>query len=202
MSAIRRLACLLVLLTLPTVVGALQRTQTPRELFPNTNDLGHAVIEYEDDAIQVVAAYNYSQQNHDSRWLLIEIGVTTKEVMRIKQADVTLVTPDGRSVDVGSQRAFSQDIRRTRLIVQNAVITRHLDSRVGGYFQGRRPERFQWFALPFDGIVTDFFDVDVHRSAWGDLYFASPTGAWVEGTYSLIVQGAGNTRAVLPIDLE
>ena len=54
--------------------------QTPRELFPNTSDLGRAAVEYEDDALQVVAAYYYSQRHHDSRWLLIEIGVTAAKV--------------------------------------------------------------------------------------------------------------------------
>ena len=187
------------------VVPASAPAQTSRELFPNTNDLGRAVVEYEDDTIQVVAAYNYSQQNHDSRWLLIEIGVTTTDVARIKNGDITLVMPDGRSVAVAvaSQRAFSQDVQRTRLLVQNARLTRHLAGRTSGYFLGRRSERFQWFVVtPFEGIVTDFFDVDVHRTACGDLYFASLTGSWEEGTYSLVVQGADETRAVLPIDLD
>ena len=40
------------------VVPVSAPAQTSRELFPNTNDLGRAVIEYEDDTIQVVAAYN------------------------------------------------------------------------------------------------------------------------------------------------
>ena len=185
------------------VVPASATAQTSRELFPNTNDLGRAVVEYEDDTIQVVAAYNYSQQNHDSRWLLIEIGVTTTDVARIKNGDITLVMPDGRSVAVASQRAFSQDVQRTRLLVQNARPTRYLAGRTSGYFLGRRSERFQWFVVtPFEGIVTDFFDVDVHRTACGDLYFASLTGSWEEGTYSLVVQGADETRAVLPIDLD
>ena len=195
----RRAILVCVVLAVPARAPA----QTPRELFPNTNDLGRAVIEYADDAIQVVAAYNYSQQHHDSRWLLIEIGVATKDVMRITTGDITLVTPNDRSVAVASQRVFFQDIQRTRLLVQNAVTTRHLDTRIGGYFRGRWSERFQWFVVtPFEGIVTDFFDVDVHRTAWGDLYFASPTGAWAEGTYSLVVQGADESRAVLPIDLD
>ena len=87
--------------------------------------------------------------------------------------------------------------------MQNARPTRHLAGRTAGYFRGRRSEHFQWFVVtPFEGIVTDFFDVDVHRTAWGDLYFASPTGAWAEGTYSLVVQGADEMRAVLPIDLD
>ena len=50
--------------------------------------------------------------------------------------------------------------------------------------------------------MTDIFDVDQHRAALGDLYFASPTGAWEDGTYSLVVQGADAARAILPIDLD
>ena len=161
------------------------RLRRPGSCSPNTDDLGRAVIKYADDTIQVVAAYNYSQQNHDSRWLLIEIGVTTTDVARIKNGDITLVMPDGRSVAVASQRAFAQDVQRTRLFVQNARPTRHLAGRTSGYFRGRRSARFQWFVVtPFEGIVTDFFDVDVHRTAWGDLYFASPTGAWEETPWS------------------
>ena len=188
-----------VLLVVPVWASA----QTSRELFPNTNDLGRAVIEYEDDAIQVVAAYNYSQQNHNSRWLLVEVGVATRKVMRFKNEDITLVTPDGRAVPVASQRTFAQDLERSRLVRRNAIPTLHLNGRVGSYFRGRRSERFQWFVVtPFEGIVTDFFDTDIHRTAWGDLYFASPTGAWEAGTYSLVVQGRDETRAMLPIDLD
>ena len=173
--------------------------QTPRELFPNTSDLGRAAVEYEDDALKVVAAYYYSQRHHDSRWLLIEIGVTSAAPMRIRRGDITLVTPDGQPVPVPSQRSFAQDLQRTRLLRQNAVPTRHP---VGGYFRGLRHERFQWFVLtPLEGIVSDVFDVDQHRSVLGDLYFASPTGAWDAGTYTLVVRGAGEARAWLPIDL-
>ena len=190
---------LYVLLLVPDSSSA----QTSREMFPRTSDLGRAVIEYEDDAIQVVAAYNYSQRNHDSRWLLIEVGVTTRDAMRFRSEDITLVTPEGRTVPVASQRAFTKDLERTRLVRRNASTTRHLSGRIGSYFRGRRSEYFQWFVVtPFEGIVTDFFDTDVHRTAWGDLYFASPTGAWTDGTHSLVVQGPHETRAMLPIDLD
>ena len=76
-----QVAYLCLLLSLLAVIAATLRAQTSRELFPNTKDLGHAVVEYEDDAIKVVAAYKYSQQNHDSRWLLIEIGVAAQDDM-------------------------------------------------------------------------------------------------------------------------
>ena len=44
-----------------TISPAAQTTnQTPRELFPDTEDRGRAAVEYKDDALQVVAAYYFS----------------------------------------------------------------------------------------------------------------------------------------------
>ena len=186
---------------LVTLLGvAPLHAQTTRELFPHTTDRGRAAVEYEDDALQVVAAYYYSQRNHDSRWLLIEIAASSHAPMRIRRSDITLVTPDGRVVPVASQRTFSQDRQRTRELHLSAVPTRHP---IGSYFRGARNERFRWFALTVsEGTVSDSFVLDQHTAAMGDLYFASPTGAWEEGTYSLAVQGAGDAHAVLPIDLD
>lgn len=180
-------------------LGPLQ-AQATRELFPNTKDLGRAAVEYQDDALHVAAGYYYSQRNHESRWLLIEVAVTSNAPMRIHRDDVTLVTPDGRVVPVAAQRAFSQDHRRTRRLIQNALVTRHP---VENYLNVRFLQPFRWFVTsPAEGTVTDILDVNQHRGALGDLYFASPTGAWDEGTYSLVVQGQGAVRAIMPIDLE
>ena len=41
-------------------------------------------------------------RHHDSRWLLIEVAVTSAAPMRIGREDITLVTPDGRVVTVVS----------------------------------------------------------------------------------------------------
>ena len=113
--------------------------------------------------------------------------------------DITLRTPDDRAVPVASQRAFSQDHQRTRLLRRNAVTARHP---VGSYLRERRAARFQWFVLnAWEGIVSDIFDVNQHQSAMGTLYFASPTGAWEAGTYTLVVQ-TDAVRATLPIDLD
>ena len=148
--------------TLVLLWVAASQTQTTRELFPNTQDRGRAAVEYKDDALQVVAAYYYSQRNHDSRWLLIEIAVGSTAPTRIRRSDVTLVTPDDRVVPLASQRAFSQDHRRTRLLRQTAVATRHP---VEGYLRERRAVPFQWFVMnASEGTVTAIIDVDPHRS--------------------------------------
>lgn len=173
--------------------------QTPRELFPNTEDHGRAAVEYDDDALQLVAAYYYSQRNHDSRWLLIETAVTSADNMTIERDDIHLVRPDGREIPLASQRAFSQDHQRIRPLVQAARSTRH---GIGAYIVRHRGRQFRFFVDPFDGIADKLFDTDQHRVAWGDLFFASPTGSWEAGTYSLVVDGGDDRRATLPIDLE
>ncbi len=189
------------LLGLAMVLGvAPAHAQDVSERFPNTSDSGRAAVEYEDDTVQVVAAYYYSQRQHDSRWLLIEIGVNSPMPMRIHRDDITLVTPDGEAIQVASQRLFAEDVRVTRLLQQNARPTRHP---ISSYFRTQSTDHFHWFVLTAaEGTVTDVLDVDERVAAWGDLYFASPTGAWEAGTYSLVVEGDGEVLAMLPIELD
>jgi len=173
--------------------------QAQLELFPNTKELGGAAIQYKDDAIHVVAAYYYSQRNHDSRWLLIEAAVSTEERMTIHRDSIRLITPDGVEVTLAAQARFARDIQRTRLLVQNATPTRH---GIGSYFNRRnQSENFRFFLFPSDPIVSDDFIVDSFRVVWGDLFFESPTGSWESGTYTLAIEHEGG-RAEVPIELE
>ena len=174
--------------------------QTTHELFPNTTDLGRAAIEYEDDDLHVVAAYYHSQQRHDSKWLLLEVAASANRNIRIDREDVYLLTPDGRRVPLATQRAWSRDHQLVRPIMLQARSTRHP---VGSYFAESDSRNFRFFVPPFGGTAYHFFNANQWRISWGDLFFASPTGAWDPGTYSLVFEGAEkNARAVLPIDLE
>lgn len=178
------------------VVAASPSAQTE---FPYTRQRGQAAVEYKDDDIHIVAAYYYSQRNHDSRWLLIEAAVSTTQLMTIHRDAIVLRTPQGREIPLATQSRFSQDMPRVRSLVQSASVSRH---GVTAYFNQReRTESMKLFALPFQGIVHDDFVVDVHRVALGDLYFEAPTGLWEPGTYSLVVRHE-QRQVALPIELE
>ena len=71
-----RLSAWLLAAGVAALLGGGFSAQTTRELFPNTDDRGRAAVAYEDDALQIVAAYYYSQRHHDSRWVLIELAVS------------------------------------------------------------------------------------------------------------------------------
>ena len=160
---------------------------------------GKAAVEYADKDIHIVAAYYYSQLNHESRWLLIESALSTTDLQTIHRNAITLRTPQGREIPLASQRSVGEDVPRVEQLLQNASAVSH---NVSSYFVQRdRVESMRLFTLPFGPVVHDDFVVDRHRVVVGRLFFEAPTGAWERGTYALRVQYSKGT-AELPIKLE
>lgn len=172
--------------------------QRPRE-FPNVSELGAALVEYQDNATQAVAAYYYSQRNHDSPWLLIELGVASRRSVRVRRERIELVTPAGRTVPLAAQRRWGADPARARVLLQQASPTRH---QVRSYFRGTRDfESLRFFAGP-DARTTVIDDIESgpEQVLLGDLLFESPTGAWERGRHALVITHDRGT-VTLPIDL-
>ena len=171
-----------------------------QEEFSSANrERGRAAVEYRDDDAHVVAAYYYSQRNHESRWLMIEAGVSTTELNTLERSAISLRTPQGREIALATQRRVGEDVSSIKQLLQNASTLGH---NVASYFVQRdRIEDMRFFTLPFGPVVHDSFVVDRHRVAVGPLFFESPTGAWEKGTYALIVRHSKGA-AELPIHLE
>jgi hypothetical protein len=176
------------------------QTVAAQEEFSSANrQRGRAAVEYRDADIQIVAAYYYSQRNHESRWLMIEAGISTNELATIDRGAIALRTPQGREIALATQRRIGEEVPRIEQLLQNAGVLSH---NVASYFTQRdRTESMRLFTLPFGGVVHDSFVVDRHRVAVGPLFFESPTGAWERGTYALIVRHPKGT-AELPIHLD
>jgi hypothetical protein len=192
-KSIRGVFCGIALaLAVPTVAA--------QEEFSSANrNVGRAAVEYRDGDAHVVAAYYYSQRNHDSRWLMIEAGISTDDSIVIERSAIALRTPQGREIPLATQKRVGEDVARIEQLLQNATVLSH---NVASYFPQRdRTESMRLFTLPFGPVVSDSFVVDRHRVAVGPLFFESPTGAWEKGTYALIVRHSKGT-AELPIHLE
>jgi hypothetical protein len=180
-----------------TLGGAMLGAQT--EFSSANRQRGRAAVEYRDKDIHIVAAYYYSQRNHESRWLMIETGVSTNEPTAIARDAIALRTPEGREIPLAGQRQVGEDVNRITALLQNASAVNH---DVVSYFTQRdRVENMNLFTLPFGEVVHDDFVVDRHRVAVGRLFFAAPTGAWESGTYALVVRHSKGT-AELPIALD
>ena len=192
----RTLGWALVAAALTIPVGA----AVAQEEFSSANrQRGRAAVEFRDSDIHVVAAYYYSQLNHESRWLLIEAGVSANDSITIARSAIALRTPQGREIPLATQRRVGEDVNRIEQLLQNAGVLSH---NVASYFTQRdRTESMRLFTLPFGGVVSEDFVTDRHHVAVGPLFFESPTGAWESGTYALIVRHSKG-MAQLPIHLE
>ena len=161
--------------------------------------LGQAAVQFKDKATHVVAAYYYSQRNHESRWLYLQAALSTTRETIIHRNEIVLRTPQGREIPLATQTRLGEDVKRVEQLLQNASVQSH---NVASYFpQQGRVEDMQMFRLPFGPVVHDEFIVDRDRTAVGPLFFESPTGAWEKGTYALVVRHKNGT-AELPINLE
>jgi hypothetical protein len=176
-----------------------QSRTVPKE-FDRVRTLGRALSEFKDGRIQVVAAYYYSQLNHDSSWLLIQLGALGERAIEIHRDKIALVTPSGRVVQLASQARWAADSGRNTLLMQQASSLKHP---VYSYFSptsGQTGLRF--FARPpGTGTVLEVVYVRAKELVLGDLLFESPTGFWEKGTYALGIRYDGE-EAVLPIKLQ
>jgi hypothetical protein len=176
-----------------------QGRTVPKE-FDHVRTLGRALSEFRDGRIQVAAAYYYSQANHDTPWLLIELGALGEQVTQIDRDRIELVTPSGRVVRLASQARWAADSRRNALLLQQATPLRHP---VWSYFTPTNGQtRLRFFTHPPNsGTVQEVVYLAPKELVLGDLLFESPTRLWDEGTYALVIRYDG-AEAVLPIELQ
>lgn len=167
--------------------------------FPHTNKYGRATYEYRHEGLTVVVNYDYSQTNHDGRWLLIDVALGSVNRFVLHRNDFTLVTPGGKTIPLATQQQGEADADQINLLIQNAKIHRkNLDS----YFTQRaRHEPITFFSLPFSRTISDEAIVDNDRVAMGPLLFRTTSEEWQEGTYRLVLNNE-KAKAELPIILQ
>jgi hypothetical protein len=177
------------------------RAQTDRVARPDAaNQVARNVVEYKSDRLHIVAAHHYSWGDHDPKWLLIDVGIQVLSggALTVARRDFSIVRPDGEEVPLTSQR----DYRRARaelLPLHLQLHTLAVDP-IRDYFIGRCSGHGFRFFVDSGIRQTVVYTNRVGPCARGDLYFASPTGAWERGTYTLVIGGATDVR--LPMEIE
>lgn len=176
------------------------RAQTDEVVRPDAvNLVDRSAVEYRNDRLQIVAAHYYFRGAHDPRWLLIDLGlrVLSGRPVTLARGDLSIVRPDGVQIELASPREY----RRARAELLPLHIQLHTRAR----------SMYRHFTVRCDDHSFRFFVdsgirqsvVYAHRTGRcvrGDLYFASPTGAWNPGTHTLVI--AGDTDVRLPIEIE
>ena len=176
------------------------RAQTDEVVRPDAvTPVERNAVEYKSDRLQVIAAHYYFRGAHDPRWLLIDLGVRvlSGRPVTVARRDISIVRPDGVQIELASQREY----RRTRAELLPLHIQLHTRTRsISAHFViGCRDHSFRFFVD--SGIrQTEVYANRIGPCVRGDLFFASPTGAWESGTYTLVIGGETDVR--LPIEIQ
>ena len=185
-------------LTVVAIFGSLATAVAqPDALFPHTKQWRPATVEYSHEGLKVVVNYNYSQTNHDTPWLIIDLAASSRRRFALRPEHVTLVTPDGGIVALAKRGIVIGDFMNTRSHLAVAV-----RDELRGYFTGETVDPLPFFLnrhlplLPHDEAI-----VDNDHMTQGPLYFRSTEGRWPAGTYRLTIDNEP-VKAALPVSLK
>ena len=195
-------AVLVVVAVLLTGIAA-TAAQTKEWSFPSTRSYGRATIQYRNQGVQVVINYDYSQRNHNTKWLLIDLAIASRQRFILHKEHFKLLTPKGRELRVAPQEAIIDDSAGVTKLLQNAKVNRGQPLLL--YFSQRgsgpvEPIRFQTFPVG-GGTVSPEVTVDDDHVSAGPILFTTPEGRWDAGTYRLEITNEV-AKVALPITLE
>jgi len=167
--------------------------------FPRTRSYGRATTEY-NGKVHVVINYDYSQRKHGSKWLLLDIAMSSVQRFVLHKGDLRVLTPSGRELPVAPQQALNDDAKGITSVLQNASIWRRP---LEMYFNQRQMiERIRFHvAPPGAGTVSDEAVVDNDYVTMGPIFFRTPEGTYEAGTYRLEINTPVDKPA-LPLKLE
>ena len=175
--------------------GQIDRVVRPDAVIPVERN----AVEYRSDRLQIIAAHYYFRGAHDPRWLLIDLGlrVLSGGPVTVARRDLSIVRPDGIRIELASQREYRR--ARAELLPMHVQLHTRIRS-IGQHFTvGCLNHHFRFFVD--SGIRQSVVYANrIGGCVRGDLYFASPTGAWESGTYTLVI--GGDTGVRLPIEIE
>ena len=63
--------------------------------FPDTRSYGRATIQYRGQGVHVLINYDYSQRNHNTKSLLVDLAMASRQWFLLRKDHIRLLTPSG-----------------------------------------------------------------------------------------------------------
>jgi len=196
MSTAPRLRILAAVLALPLVLGADVEK-------PPVKKLGKTVAQYKDDVVKLVVGYKYAQSNLKKKWIFFDVYVSAEgnAPIEIDREDVAFYMPDGKRLNLPSQKRMADGIPDLQFILKEASI---MADPLGGYFIGRtQQDRLPFFTVPGRNVVQDRFAVNNNILVYGKIYWEAPGDRWEPGIYTLAIKNKDvNIKLPLALGIE
>jgi hypothetical protein len=124
--------------------------------------------------------YRMAQEEIGKEWMLLEMGITLRKPTpdyRLKREDISITTPDGKTIPLATQMEYSEGMGAVRNLTQRAKVIR--DSIDYFPLDADQVCAIQFFAeIGGSGRQLAFNDVELdwHRACLGRLFFRVPGG--------------------------
>lgn len=195
-----------------TLFAALLLTALPAAA-DDVREHGRATVEYSGGSLHVVASYDYAQVNHDSKWIVLQMGVRTARAQWLRPKDLAIRTPTGETIyaptqrEVNRARTLRPEVHATGAFGAEALdrlfgcipVNELSTSGFAGYQnRGAACEAVRLWSL-YRGPTRNHVAINRLRTGRLFVFFRSPDG-WRAGDYTLVLRGKDDT-AELPIRL-
>lgn len=155
---------------------------------PVVRQVGKTVVEWRSPLLKTVVGYKWANANFDkSRWIFFEAAflATGGKPVGVDREDVSLVMPDGTTLNLPSQKRLAEGVPDLRFLLKKAEVAR--DPLTGYFPSALHEQRIPFFTVPGEDIVMDEFSVNHTLLARGDLFFEAPGQTFPPGLYTLKV---------------
>jgi len=143
--------------------------------------------------------YRMAQDQIGKEWMLLEVGITLRKPTpdsRLKREDLSITTPDGKTIPLATQKEYSEGLGAVRNLSQRAKVIR--DSIDYFPLEADQVCAIQFFAdIGGAGHQLAFDEVELswHRACLGRLFFRVPGGIQV-GQHWLNIRFANSSLQV------
>ena len=143
--------------------------------------------------------YRMAQDQIGKEWMLLMVGITLRKPTddyRLKREDITITTPDGKTIPLATQKEYSEGMGAVRNLTQRAKVVR--DSIDYFPLEADQACAIQFFAdIGGTGHQLAFDEVELswHRACLGRLFFRVPGGIQT-GQHWLNIRFANSTVQV------
>jgi hypothetical protein len=186
-------------LVLVAAVGLMACSSAEPTDDPDVDRMGKFILMNKGSEAETLIGYRYAQQNLGAPWLLLEAAMTSppNQTATIKRENVSVTTPEGKTIQLATQKDVNEAWGVVMPIVNAADVVRDPMN----YWQPRRKTLLmRFYVAPGSGISYDEFSVNNFRVCEGRFLFEIPGGVQA-GRYVLTI-GLEESEVILPITFE
>jgi hypothetical protein len=140
-----------------------------------------------------------AQDQIGKEWMRLEVGITLRKPTddyRLKREDITITTPDGKTIPLATQKEYQEAMNAVRVLNQRAKVVR--DSINYFPLEADQACSLQFFADlggPGRQLAYDETELSWHRGCLGRLFFRVPGGIQI-GQHWLNIRFANSSLQV------